>query len=146
MIGFTTIGIVLLLAQGGGPAIAGAVSSSLEAGRTEIRRFKDNHGSGDVAAAAAMLIKDPTFRIEREEFTLPKKEFLNWTLRCTVLLDDELPPPPRAPNTAQVVNLIWFECPAYEGITRPELATRGKSDRFAVRTSFISEGRGIEMR
>ena len=79
-------------------------------------------------------------------FSLPEKEFLTWTLQCAVFVDEELPPPPGAQNITQVVNIVWFECPAHASVTRPELATRGKSDCFMVRTSLVNEGRGIEMR
>jgi hypothetical protein len=141
-----TASTLLVLAQGAATAYVGPAGASVEQGRAEIRAFKTTHVSGDLAAAEAMLVADPAFRIEQDDYTLPKREFLEWMLQCKVSANEELPPPPSIEGVNQVVEVIWFDCPRHPLTSEPKSRSGEALDRYQVRTSFVSGGRGIEMR
>ena len=137
---------LLLFAQGAATSYIGPAGASVEQGRAEIRTFKTKYVSGDLAAAEAMVVADPAFRIEQDGYTLPKREFLEWMLQCKVLTDEELPPPPSIEGVNQVVEVIWFDCPRHSLTSEPKSRSGETLNRYQVRTSFVSGGRGITMR
>lgn len=134
--------IIALLAQGATASYVDPDGGSVEQGRAQISEFKAKHVSGNIEDAGSMVIADPEFRIGSETFALPKQEFLAWTRQCRLAINQELPPPPSVKNPNRVVEIVWFDCPARP--LTPQVA--GAGDRYQVRTSLISGGRGIEIR